>query len=158
MDLLDRLLAHNEWTTERLIEQSRGLTDAQLEQPFDIGLKTVRVTIDHIIENIEWWTDLMNAHPRRSFRTLGADPLTLDGFGKRLGRVAPQFAEVARRVQAEGRLDDTWPTREGFSESYSYGNTIIHVITHSAHHRAQLMYMLKSLGVKDVIMAQALSW
>lgn len=158
MDLLDRLLAHNEWTTNKLIEQSRGLTDVHLDQVFDIGLKTVRATVDHIIDNIEWWTDLMNGQAQRSFENLGADPMTLDGFSKRLALVAPQFAEVARRIQAERRLSDKWQVREDFPESYNYGTTIIHVITHAAHHRAQLMYMLKRLGVEDVITAHALSW
>ncbi len=37
MDLLDRLLAHDHWATARLLDLSRGLTDAQLDQPFDIG-------------------------------------------------------------------------------------------------------------------------
>lgn len=158
MDLLDRLLAHNAWATSKLIAQSRELSDAQLDEVFDIGLKTVRATIDHIIESLEWWTDLMTEQPQRTFDQLGEDPMTLDGLERRLERVIPEFAEVARCVQAQGDLDQVWPMREGFPETYSYGTTIVHVITHSAHHRAQLMYMLKRLGVKDVIMAQALSW
>ncbi len=158
MDILDRLLAHNAWTTNKLIEQSRGLTEAQLDQEFDVGLKTVRATIDHIIENIEWWTDLMNGLPQRTFENLGEDDMTLAGFARRLELVAPQFAEVARRVQTEGRLDEAWQARAYQPTTFDYGNTIIHVITHSAHHRGQLMYMLKKLGVASVIMAQALSW
>lgn len=158
MDILDRLLAHNVSTLGKLIEQSRGLSDAQLDQEFDIGLKTVRATIDHIIDNIEWWTDLMNGLPQRTFEELGEDAMTLDGFVKRLELVAPQFAEVARKVQAEGRLDETWQARADQPDTFSYGNTVIHVITHSAHHRGQLMYMLKKLGVPDIIMAQALNW
>lgn len=158
MDILDRLLAHNAWTTNKLIEQSRGLTDSQLDQKFDIGLKTVRATIDHIIESMEWWTDLMNGLPQRSFETLDEDPMSLAGFTKRLELVAIQFAEVARRIQAEGQLDEKWQARDDQPEPFNYGTTIIHVITHSAHHRAQLMYMLKQLGVAHVIMAHALSW
>ena len=30
MDLLDRLLGHDDWATTQLLELSRGLTDAQL--------------------------------------------------------------------------------------------------------------------------------
>jgi uncharacterized damage-inducible protein DinB len=158
MDLLDRFLGHNAWTTGRLIEQSRGLTDAQLDQEFDIGLRTVRATIDHIIESIEWWTDLMNGAPVRTFEDLGEEPMTLDGLAKRLETVAAQFAEIARQRQAEGQLDERWDGREDQPTAYSYGTTIVHVITHSAHHRAQLMYMFKRLGVPDVIVAHALNW
>ena len=153
MNILDRLLAHNTWTTHKLIEQSRGLTEAQLDKEFDVGLKTVHATIDHIIENIEWWTDLTKGLPQRTFENLGEDAMTLAGFTKRLESVAPRFAEVARKVQTEGRLDEVWQARADQSEPHNYGNTIIHVITHSAHHRGQLMYMLKKLGVPDVIMA-----
>ncbi len=125
MDILDRLLAHNAWTTNKLIEQSRGLTEAQLDQEFDVGLKTVRATIDHIIENIEWWTDLMNGLPQRTFENLGEDDMTLAGFARRLELVAPQFAEVARRVQTEGRLDEAWQARADQPTTFDYGNTII---------------------------------
>ena len=158
MDILERLLAHNTWTIGRLIEQSRALTDAQLDQEFDIGLRTVRASIDHILNNIEWWTDLMNGLPQRTFDHLGEDFMTLDGFTKRLELVASEFAAVARERQSNGRLDEKWVTREDQPTAFSYGTTVVHVITHSAHHRSQWMYMLKRLGVPDVIMGDALSW
>ena len=158
MDILERMLAHNAWTIGRLIEQSSDLTEAQLDQEFDIGLRTVRASIDHIIDSIEWWTDLMNGLPQRSFEHLGADPMTLEGFSKRLELVAPAFAAIARERQANGRLDEEWMPREDQPKAFSNGTIIVHVITHSAHHRAQWMYMLKQLGVRDVIVAHALSW
>src|SRR5688572_16657515 len=49
MDLLDRLLGHDHWTTARLLELSRDLTDAHLDQPIDIGHQTLRETFDHMI-------------------------------------------------------------------------------------------------------------
>jgi uncharacterized damage-inducible protein DinB len=84
--------------------------------------------------------------------------MTLDGFANRLAVVAPEFAKVARLKQAHGQLDDRWPERADQTESYSYCTTIVHVLTHAAHHRGQWMYMLKRLGVRDVIVAQALSF
>ena len=59
MDLLDRLLAHDAWTTRQLLLRSRDLTDAQLDRPFDIGHETLRRTFVHIIGNMEVWTDLL---------------------------------------------------------------------------------------------------
>ena len=44
MDLLDRLLKHDRWATDQLLEVSRGLSDAQLDQAFDIGHRTLRET------------------------------------------------------------------------------------------------------------------
>ena len=100
----------------------------------------------------------MNGVPQRTFGSLAEGAMTLDGFIERLEVVAPQSAEVASRAQTEGRLDEVWQARADQPEPHNYGNTIIHVITHSAHHRGQLMYMLEKLGVPDVITAQAPNW
>jgi uncharacterized damage-inducible protein DinB len=35
---------------------------------------------------------------------------------------------------------------------------IAHVITHSMHHRAQLIFMLRELGVEDLPEGDVLSW
>ena len=45
MDLLDRLLDHDHWATTQLLDVSRNLTDAQLDQEFDIGHRSLRGTI-----------------------------------------------------------------------------------------------------------------
>jgi len=158
MDLLDRLLGHDAWTTRRLIEQSRDLTDAQLDREFDLGWRTVRATLGHIVEVMEGWTDLMNGRPERTFPKPVEHWLTLDALRERLETVAPQLADLARRAQAEGRLDERWTFREEPLVEFTYGGTIVHVLTHSMHHRAQLIHMLKKLGVPDVIEGDALSW
>lgn len=157
MNLLDTLLAHNEGTTRRLIEQSAALSDAELDQEFDLGLRTVRLSLHHIIESMEWWTDLMNDHPQRSLDTLPHDPVSLAGLQFRLDTVAEQFARIAHDAEERGRWDDHWPGREDQS-SRRYGTTLVHVLTHGAHHRSQVIHMLKRLGVQDVIWGDALGY
>jgi hypothetical protein len=44
MNLLDRLLEHDDWATAQLLDLSRTLTDEQLDQEFDIGHRTIRGT------------------------------------------------------------------------------------------------------------------
>jgi len=53
MDILVRLLGHDAWTTRQLLLRCRELTDAQLDRPFDIGDRSLRVTFLHILENME---------------------------------------------------------------------------------------------------------
>ena len=65
LDLLDRLLEHDAWTTGRVLELAQNLTADQLERDFDIGHRTVRGTLLHMVANIETWTDLMAARPVR---------------------------------------------------------------------------------------------
>jgi uncharacterized damage-inducible protein DinB len=53
LDLLDRLLEHDAWTTRRVFDLAAPLTDAQLDRNFDIGHRTVRETAGHIVRNVE---------------------------------------------------------------------------------------------------------
>ena len=63
MDLLDRLLRDDLWATAHLLDLSRNLSDAQLDQPFDVGHQTVRATFEHMIFNVEAWTAMMAGRP-----------------------------------------------------------------------------------------------
>jgi uncharacterized damage-inducible protein DinB len=157
MDLLDRLLGHDEWTTQQLLLICRGLTDEQLDREFDIGLKTVRLTLRHMIYNIEGWTDLLaGRQPRQNPPVQEATVAALSG---RLERAAAEFAAIARGVADRGAWDETWPDPRGNPPKLrSYGGTIAHVITHSMHHRAQVLYMLRLLGVENRPEGDVLSW
>jgi uncharacterized damage-inducible protein DinB len=155
MDMLDRLLSHNTSMFATVLVRSRELSDAELDHKFEIGLGSVRQTIHHMIQNIEWWTDLMNAVPARKY---GEDSLTLDGLSARFRTVSAQFADVGKRKDQQGALDEHWPPRNDQTETHSYGNTVVHVLTHAVHHRSQWLYMMKQLGVEQLPVAQALRW
>ena len=157
MDLLDRLLGHDHWTTRELLLRSRHLTDPQLDRPFPIGHVTLRATYDHIIWNIEVWTDLMCLRPRRPHPGDGAT--TIPRFIQRLDATYEEFAAVARRVQSENRLDDTFlDTVETPPAPHTFGGCIAHVITHSMHHRAQILNMMRHLGMSDLREGDILVW
>ena len=49
MDLLDRLLGHDAWTTRELLLRCRGLGDEQLDRTFPIGHGTLRATFEHTV-------------------------------------------------------------------------------------------------------------
>jgi uncharacterized damage-inducible protein DinB len=159
MDILDRLLRHDAWTTRQILVRCRELSGAQLDQPFDAGNGSLRATLLHIIENMEVWTDLIY---ERSVRERGNDSergRSVDGLIERLDAVAPDLARIGTRLAAEGRLDDLWtdhlddpPTQKTF------GGAIAHVITHSHQHRAEALHMLQRLGVQDLIEGDVLGW
>jgi uncharacterized damage-inducible protein DinB len=154
MDLLDRLLGHDAWTTRQLLLGCRELSDGQLDQEFDIAHRTVRATLIHIIGNMEIWTDLMSGQPQRTDHDR-----TIDGLLRRLDKVAVELSDVARSIARDGRWDDLWlDYLDNPPQKKSYGGAIVHVITHSMHHRAQLLYMLRRLGVRDLIEGDVLSW
>ncbi len=156
MDLIERLVGHDRWTTSEILRRCRELTDAQLDQEVYIDHRTVRETLAHMIWNVETWTDLMLGVPidRSAKRSE-----SLDGLAERHQWAGERFNELARRITDEGRLEASWtdvldnpPTQK------TYGGAIAHVITHNMHHRAQLLYMLDQLGVKDWPEGDLLGW
>jgi uncharacterized damage-inducible protein DinB len=156
LDLLDRLLEHDAWTTRRVLEFAKTLTDEQLDQDFDIGHRTVRETAQHMIGNIEVWTDLMAARPVRRMPT--ARPSIVE-LRRRLEAALSDFAQVAREFRDTQRLSDTYvDVLDQPPQQKSYAGTILHVITHDHMHRAEILHMLQRLGVQGLIEGDVLSW
>jgi uncharacterized damage-inducible protein DinB len=158
MDILDRLLGHDAWTTGQLLLRCRELTDMQLDRPFDIGDRSLRETFLHIIGNMEHWTWIMADRPvRNAAAPEGAT--SVDGLLDRLSLAAKELADVSRRIRDEGRLDQmSIDTRWEPPISKPLGGLIVHVITHSMHHRAQALYLMEQLGLTNLPEGDALGW
>jgi uncharacterized damage-inducible protein DinB len=159
MDLLDRLLGHDAWTTRQLLDICAGLGDAQLDQTFDIGHRSVRATLLHIIRNMEVWSDLIAGQPVRDDPGGQPQGRSVAGMIARLDRAAADLAQVARAVAARGGWDERWidPLDDPPIEK-SQGAAIAHVLTHGMHHRAQVLYLLRRLGVKELPEGDVFSW
>jgi uncharacterized damage-inducible protein DinB len=157
MDILERLLGHDLWTTRQLLERCRPLTAEQLDRTFDVGHGSLRATWDHLIGNVETWTDLMSGGPLPEGHDEAAP--TLPVLAARYGLAAARFGALARALSAEVRLDELWtdvldnpPTRK------SYGGAIVHVLTHSHAHRIEILHILARLGLTDLPEGDVLSW
>jgi uncharacterized damage-inducible protein DinB len=144
MELLDRLLGHDQWTTARCLELSRDLTDDLLDQPFDIGHRTLRATFAHMIYNVGFWTRLMLGE------TPGDHPESpsLAEMTEVHERTYPDFADLAHQLCEEGRLDKTFTDHYGITQTF--GATIIQVILHNHQHRGDVLHILQRLGVPDL--------
>ncbi len=154
MNILDRLLGHDAWTTRQLLLRCRELSDEQLDRRFDIGDRSLRQTFEHLIACMESHTDLMLG--RTAYEPYRDDE-SLDGMLFRLTIVAKDFGEFAAKVDREGREDEMCVTSEN-GRKLPFGSVIAHLLTHSMHHRAQIMYILEQLGVQDVLEGDALGW
>ena len=157
MDLLDRLLGHDAWTTQQLLALAANLSDEQLDRDFDIGHRTVRGTLEHIIRNVEVWSALMAGETVVEDRT--AQGRSVAELAARLAAAADRLACVARAVANRNGWDERWlDTLDDPPTEKTYGSAIAHVLTHSMHHRAQLLYMLRLLGVSPLPEGDVFSW
>ncbi len=154
MDIVDRLLGHDAWTTRQLLLRCRELSDLQMNQQFDIGDRSLHQTFEHLIACMESHTDLMLS---RWLNVPYRDDESIEGMLVRLTIVSKDFAEFTSRVQREGRADEMVSNSDKTWRG-SLGSVIAHLITHSMHHRSQIMYMLNQLGVQNVIEGDALGW
>ncbi|QDT99049.1 DinB family protein [Gimesia aquarii] len=154
MDLLDRLLQHDAWTTRHLLDVCATLNDAQLDQEFDIGHRTLRATLHHIIHNMEVWTSLMMQEEIQR-----QSNLTIPGMTQRLTVAEERLANLARKVARDEAWDKLWTDQlDDPPRDKAYGTSIAHIITHSMHHRAQVLYMLRVSGVKPLPEGDVFSW
>lgn len=155
MDLLDRLLGHDSWTTQQLLAQCQTLSPEQWDQPFDIDHSTLRQTFVHLIKAMEIWTDLLYERPVDT-SVQGEEPAQLQ---QRLTQVAREFAALARTIAREQRYDDVFmDVLDQPPVPKTFGGAIAHVITHNMHHRAHLMYIMEQLGLRDHLEGDLLSW
>jgi len=159
MDILDRLLKHDVWTTRQLLLRCRELTPQQFDQRFDAGPGSLRETFAHMIGNIEVWTDLMRGRPVRPDSEPKERAESVEGLIGRLDVAAVDFGSLARQIADEGRSDELWtdvlddpPTQKTF------GGAVAHVITHNMAHRSEVLHMLQRLGLQNLIEGDVLSW
>jgi uncharacterized damage-inducible protein DinB len=157
MDLLDRLLGHDRWTTAQLLERCRELRAEQWAQPFDLGHQTLESTFRHMIGNVRVWTDLMAARPVR--QSSDEAPTTADTLIVQWQAVYDDFATLARGIADERRWDATYvDVLDDPPQDKTFGGTIAHVITHNMQHRAEVIHILTRLGLENVLEGDVLSW
>jgi len=155
LDILDRLLGHDVWTTQQLLAQCRILSPAQWDRSFAIDHGSLRQTFVHLIEAMEVWTDLLYERPVRTDHA-GETPEQLQ---QRLTIVAREFAALARTIAREERYDAVFiDVLDQPPVPKTFGGAIAHVITHNMHHRAQIMYIMEQLGLRDHVEGDILSW
>lgn len=154
MDILDRLLGHDAWTTRQLLLACQSLPDTLLDKEFEVDHQSLRDTFVHLIRSTEIWTDLLCERLVQA-RTGSTIPELLE----RLSVVSRELAHVARTVARQGRYDDCFvDTLDNPPKKKTFGGAIGHVLTHNMHHRAQIMFLMERVGLKDHIEGDLLSW
>ena len=84
---------------------------------------------------------------------------TLTGMIDRLAVAETRLKLVARKVADTNMWDELWTDHlDDPPRQKSFGTAIAHVITHSMHHRAQVLYMLRLSGVESLPEGDVFSW
>jgi AraC family transcriptional regulator len=163
MDLTDRLLSHDAWVTERVLECAAQLSDAELDREiwrghvvfrFDGPESSVRTMLANHVFAKEVWVAAMSGTGFPS----GGDKTVLT-LRTRHEVVAQRLREIVRGIRDRGEWDDAFV--DALCEppqSFSYGAVIAHLLSHAAHRRAMLLAALRELGVQDVVSGDPIDW
>ena len=149
---LDVLLAHDAWATEQVLQAGRGLTDEQLDRPFEIGFGTLRATLIHMIDAGGGWHAALTG--TNDYQPL--DPkASIDDVARRHASVAAAFATFCKTGSVADVLHATRGTR---AITVPRGLIATHFLTHGTHHRAQAVNMLRHLGVRPLPQTSVMQW
>ena len=147
------LLAHDRWANAKLYDACAKLTEAQFTQPFEMGCGSLRNNLVHNLGAMRGWTDVLNQSPARE--RLEERTHSLDEIRAMHDDICNAFEQAALR-----RPFDTIVERERNGQTYTFtvGGILAHVTTHSMHHRAQCLNMLRQLGVEKLPMGSVMEW
>ncbi|MEJ7837237.1 MAG: DinB family protein [Thermomicrobiales bacterium] len=139
--MIDRLLEHDRFTTSMLLDMCHGLSDDQLDVPFDVGHATLRSGLGHMIHVVRLWKLLMEGKPVPQ----APEKQSLSAMRKDHKRDFAAYATLARRLHDEHRLDETFVDHHGHAQTF--GGTILQVAMHNQQHRIEAFHIMKRLGI-----------
>jgi uncharacterized damage-inducible protein DinB len=150
IQILHRLHQYRAWCNRQLLHACRPLSPEQLHAPFEIGQGSVWRSLVHLLAADSLWVDAFEGRPD--------SPVPCEADFKDLEELANRWAEVDRRwLDALARLDASDLERPVLradlrNRCLSLGGVDAHlqVCTHAAYTAAQVVNMLRRLGVASL--------
>jgi uncharacterized damage-inducible protein DinB len=147
------LIAHDHWANLQLYEACRPLTNAQFNHAFDMGTGSIHNNLIHNLGAMRGWTDVLTESEYRE--RLESKKFTLDEIQALHETVSEEFKQAALANPFDHILT---PNRNGQTYTFTAGGILTHVTTHSMHHRAQCLNMLRQLGIEKQPMSSVMEW
>lgn len=154
------LIASDAWGTRTLLEHCRPLSHAQFHRRFEIGPGSIHDTITHVISATRRWTDrLAGRAPRPMLHALPGRPnLVTEAKERSVDELIALVNDAERDLYTIIKPDPQWlasavpfewTADDGSVKLYEFSRAavIVHLTTHGYHHRAQVLNMLRHLGI-----------
>ncbi len=154
-DPVQILLAHNHWATRNILDACAKLPGEQLDREFDMGLKTLRATMTHVLGAMRGWGDLLAQRDQQRGRLEAEGPHSPVQLLELLDQIG---ADILASIEGKPLDELLSGERGGKTYTFTRGAVITHVTTHGMHHRAQAINMLKHLGIDPVPPSSVMEW
>jgi len=161
-DLIRRLHRHRMWANSRLVEAVRPLTGEQLRRPLAIGQGSVWRTLTHLMAAEFLWLEALLGDEAPLFPgdAPGRPPGNQEGEGAiaSLDELASKWRDLDRRWDdylaglTDEALDEVvtkviTSSGPGRRHGTRRSDVLLHVCTHAQYTAAQLVNMLRQLGL-----------
>lgn len=153
-DVAAILLAHSRSADSELLAACRPLGEAQLDQPFEMGPGSLRKVLMHNLGAVRIWADVYRGEVMRPWLPDEGE-LDVPAMERTAAALHDEWAELAGRFDLGEMIERT---SHGVTRRYTRAHIIAHVTTHSVHHRAQAINMMRHLGVEQRPTGSVLSW
>jgi AraC-like DNA-binding protein len=161
MDLTTRLVEHDNWLAEQLIDAASTLDDTALDEPVPVSPPTdsftedspsIRSMLNRLVFTKEMWSAAIGGR-----EYVEATDTSLAALRERLAHAGSEFAtlvsDVARR--------DAWDTAFVDAtcdppESFTFGAAVAHVLTRDSYRRQVVAAALRERGID--VAADPIAW
>jgi uncharacterized damage-inducible protein DinB len=165
VELVRRLHQHRAWVNGNLLAAAAGLSDEQLRAPFPIGQGSVWKSLLHLYAAEYVWLEALlgNEEGLAPGDLPGQLPGNQQGEGALagLGELRDRWSALERRwggylaaLAPEALADVVYrkSTRPGAGKRFGTrrGDVLLHVCTHAHYTAAQVVNMLRQLGVEKL--------
>jgi len=146
LDGIRVLFRYSDWANEQVVGASVDLSDERLDRDFDIGRGSLRRTLLHILagETVwlkRWQGDCETPWPSED------EPISPETIGERFVETFRSRNLFLSTVDGQklGRAIVYRDSKGGLFTA-SFGDMMLQMCLHSAHHRAQAVNILRRLG------------
>ena len=162
MDLIDRLIDHDLWLTDQLLERAGSLEDEALDRQLELGdaevplvsERTLRGLLGRLVFTKEMWSAAIDGRA-----VPAGDDESVAGLRRRFTAAAADFRRVVTDVRAKGRWNDAFiDTTCDPPEAFTFGGAIAHVMTFSAYRREVAIGALRRAGIDDLGFGDPIAW
>jgi len=123
------------------------MDDADLDREFPIGLGTLRRTLLHIHDAEAWWIGAWRGQDPAAFRDLPERTSVTDLIRQYEKTAASRNAFLAAAEPSNLLRLLPVETQSGVTIHWRLGESALQLCLHGTHHRAQLVWKLRALGV-----------
>lgn len=144
--LLRELFDHADWAREKLFDIVAPLSDAQLDQPFEMGSGTIRKTLDHTRAAEKVWLERWKGESTAAY-TESPPGTSLASLREKAREEAVQRSDFFNRLSAAdlSRIVN-FTSKDKVSYALPLDGLMLHVCNHGVYHRAQAVNMVRRVG------------